>query len=313
MLPRAVFQQGLATYSTAPLAPLFDTKYLSATLTVTGILVAAFLLAIVWSRTTWAKKLDVALDRLNNWGLLVVRLAIAASFLYGASGNVVFGPEVSLVTIPLGQIILWLKVIVGIAFVLGIFTEAAAVVGLVIYIIVAVSVGQYLLTYLNYLGELLALALFGSRFLSVDRIIFGAKSRLVKWRDNWEVPIIRIGLGLALIYTAWNIKFEHQLLPIDVINQYRLGQFFFNWSATYIAAGAGMVEMMIGVFVLIGFRRRLTVMIFMAFITLSLLYFREAVWPHLMLYGISLLILVAPADRLTVDRYLDKWLGRKSG
>ncbi len=118
------------------------------------------------------------------------------------------------------------------------------------------------------------------------------------------MPIVRIGLGLALIYTAINVKLLHQILSINVANQYYLERYFFDWSAQYIAVGAGMVELMIGVFILIGLAQRLTVLIFMAFITLSLLYFREAVWPHLLLYGISILIFIDNSDFLTVDRYL---------
>ncbi|MDE1871819.1 MAG: hypothetical protein KGI06_06300, partial [Candidatus Micrarchaeota archaeon] len=40
-------------------------------------------------------------------------------------------------------------------------------------------------------------------------------------------------------------------------------------------------------------------------ITLSLLFFREAVWPHLMLYGISLSLLINGPGPLSIDEWID--------
>lgn len=309
VLPQKVFQSGLTASTTNPLGTLavfFSPEYLTVTLIVglvfTVLYFSNFLLAI----SQFGKMASEWLKKYRDFGLFIVRLTIAASFLYGAQTQNIFGPELGLSQIAFGQYILPLKVILGLMLLTGTLTEVAAIISIIIFVVVFASVGGYVLTYLNYLGELIALALFGSRFLSIDALIF--KQRKF---HQLETPMIRLGLGLALIYTAWNIKFIHQSLPITVVNSYHLQTYFFNWNANYIAVGAGIVELMIGLFILFGFAQRLTSLIFMAFITLSLLYFREAVWPHLLLYGISVLIFIDSADFLTLDHYLVPWLAGK--
>lgn len=305
VLPREVFNQGLKIFTPNPLAALFHPEYLPATAVITAIVVILYTLNFVWAATSQAATLDKLLKKFSNWGLLLVRLAIAASFLYGALGNNIFGPELSLTTIPGGQLILGVKIVVGLLLAVGLLTRLAAGVGLVIYLYVLFRLGPYLLTYLNYFGELLVLTLYGSWFLSIDTVLFNKQHPikiLVSLRD-WEVPLVRIFYGLALIYAAISIKFLHQAISVQVYQLYHLERFF-HGPADYIAAGAGLSELAVGFFILIGFGQRLTVFISLIFITLSLLFFREAVWPHLMLYGIGVLIFIDSGDKLTVDRYL---------
>lgn len=309
VLPEKIFQEGLITKTVNPLQTLqifFTAEYLPATILVGVIFGVAYSVNFLLAGSGFGRATDNFIKRFRDWGLLTVRVALAASFLYGASSGNVFGPELQLTHVFLGQFISPLKFLLGIMFLLGLGTELAAVLGIILFGLVFLSFGSYSLTYLNYLGELVALALFGSRFLSVDGLLFGNKPWLTAIHKYkfLEVPIVRIGLGLALIYTAWNVKFIHQSLPLAVINQYQLQNYFFGWGGQYISVGAGIVELMIGMFFLFGFAQRLTVLIFMIFITLSLLFFREAVWPHLLLYGISVLLFIDNADVLTADRYL---------
>jgi uncharacterized membrane protein YphA (DoxX/SURF4 family) len=161
---------------------------------------------------------------------------------------------------------------------------------------------------MNYFGELLVLLLFGSRWLSFDKYFFGKTlwfKKLEKYKD-FEIPIVRICYGIALIFAGYTIKFQHQELTVMVYNQYHLKDFF-HASAQFIAAGAGLAEIIIGIFIVFGIAMRLTILISLVFITLSLLYFHEMIWPHMMLYGISFSLLINSADRFTVDRYMIPW------
>ncbi|GBD34292.1 hypothetical protein HRbin35_00002 [bacterium HR35] len=47
----------------------------------------------------------------------------------------------------------------------------------------------------------------------------------------------------------------------------------------------------------------MTVLISLFYITLSLIYFKELVWPHILLYEISLNLLVQP-EILTLDHFI---------
>lgn len=308
VLTHQEFTKGLATNSVNPLGPIFDTQHLYLSIIITLGIVLGYLVINFWSTTTPAAKLDKLIKRIGIVGPLIIRIAISASFFYAALANAVLGPELSLVGIPGGEIIRFLLFVIALMVFFGIFVEVAALVGLLIFMYITKFYGVYMITYANYFGELLVLLLFGSRFISFDKYFFGEKlwyRKLEKLR-GLETPIVRVLYGIALMYAGWTIKFQHQEISIMVYNQYHLKDFF-HASASYIAAGAGVCEIVIGFFILIGFTMRFTILISLFFITLSILYFREMLWPHFMLYGISFSLLINSSDTFTVDRYFIPW------
>lgn len=308
VLTHQEFQQGLMETSPHPLAPLFSPEYITLSVVITLCIIIGYVLVILWSTTQLSDYLDRLIRKAKTVGPFIIRIAISASFFYAALANSVLGPELSLVGIPGGEVIRFLLFVIALMVFFGIFVEVAALLGLIIFIYITKFYDFYMITYANYFGELLVLLLFGSRLLSFDRYFFGKKlwfGKLEKLRE-WETPIVRVLYGIALMYAGWTIKFQHQEISVMVYNQYHLKDFF-HTSANYIAAGAGVCEIVIGFFILIGFTMRFTILISLFFITLSILYFREMLWPHFMLYGISFSLLINSADKFTVDRYFVPW------
>ncbi len=309
VLPAFEFQAGLKTDAANPLAPLIDPQHLKVFITI-GILVAlSYLIIIIWSTTKFSDILDKVVRKAAVIGPLIIRIAISAAFFFSAQANVILGPELPLSQVPYGGAIRLFLFIASFMIITGTLTELAAALGIIAYFYVSSVFGFYMITYTNYLGELLVLFLFGSRFLSFDGLFFGQKRWIEKMSDYrfLETPIVRILYGVALIYAGYTIKFLHQGLTVDVYNQYHLGDFF-HATAQFIAAGAGLSELMIGFFILIGFSMRWTILISLVFITLSILYFRELLWPHLMLYGISFSLLINSGDKYTIDKYMVPWV-----
>lgn len=296
------FQAGLATTTPNPFAPLVDPAHLQIFLLTAAAVFISYVLVFLWSASKPAEILDRLVRKAKIFGPLIIRLAISSSFIYAALSNAILGPELSLAALPWGAAVRFLLFLCGLMILFGIFTELAALVALGLFVYATTAFGAYMFTYANYFGEIIVLLLFGSRHYSFDRLFFGAKLWMQKLRKyDWlEIPIVRILYGVALIYAGYTIKFAHQILTIDVYNEYHLVNFF-HASAAYIAAGAGLAEIMIGLFIILGFNMRWTVIISLFFITLSILYFRELLWPHLMLYGISLSLLINSGDRWTLD------------
>lgn len=312
VLPAQEFQQGLASTSLNPLAPLIDPSHLNTFLLIGGLVALSFILVFLWSATSFAEALDRIIRKAAVAGPFIIRLAISASFFYSAAGNVILGPELPLDSLPLGTLVRFLLFLLSFLIITGTFTEIAAAVGIVLFTYASAHFGWYMTTYTNYLGELIVLLFFGSRFLSFDKLFFGEK----RWWKNaerkafLEVPVVRVLYGVALIYAGYSIKFLHQTLTVDVYNQYHLVDFF-HASAGFIAAGAGLAEIMIGLFILLGFCTRWTILISLVFITLSLFYFQELLWPHFMLYGISFSLLINSKDRYTLDYKIVPWIKKK--
>lgn len=303
------FQAGLKQYSPDAFAPLLDPSHWSLFLLIAALVAASFGLSFVFATLNTASILDRWIRAAKDVGPLIIRLTMAAAFLFSARANVIFGPELQLSALAGGSIVQFLLFLTGLMLLFGLFVELAAVIGIGLFAFACAHFGLYLVTYANYLGELIALTLFGSRYLSLDRYFFGERLWIKKLRRlAWtETPIIRIFYGACLAYAGFTVKFLHQQLTIDVYNKYHLFTFF-HASASFIAAGAGLAEIMIGVFIMFGFAQRWTILISLGFITLSLLYFQELIWPHLMLYGISISLFINSSDPLTFDHYVVPWL-----
>ena len=308
VLTRNEFLNGLKVNSPNPLAPLLDKEYIVASAVITVLIMVSYFLVVVFSTTKLAARLDLIIKRAKVIGPLIIRIAISASFFFAAEINSMFGPELLLSQIPGGDLVRVLLFVIAFMVLFGTFTEVAAFIGLILFVYLSKFYDFYMITYLNYLGELLVLMLFGSRLMSFDKYFFGNKlwfKNLEKFKDL-EVPIVRVFYGIALIFAGWTVKFQHQELSIMVYNQYHLKDFF-HASASFIAAGAGLSEILIGLFIVLGFVMRFTIIISLVFITLSLIYFHEMLWPHLMLYGISFSLIINSGDKYTLDRYVIPW------
>lgn len=299
-------------------APMVDTwKSLlnSANIQLTVMLVIITLVVLAglfyFRYTKLGLNINEQLRKLTHFGFFVIRIALAASFLYAGATNSIFGPELSLHTLPFHNALPFVEYLIGFLFLFGLFTEFAAILALILYFLAVLAHGIYMLTYLNYLGEIIVLILFGSRFLSLDRLFFGKLKRFQKFRA-YENTIIRICYGAALLYAAIYIKIIHSQIPLDVVTQYHLNHI--NWlfpaDPVLIVLGAAIVEVIVAVFIILGFTTRFTNIVLMFYLTLSILFFKEAVWPHYMLYGISFSLLFTGGGTLSVDEALTPLLSK---
>lgn len=285
-------------------AALADPANLRMTLSIIFGVFVALTLNFIFRRSRAGKRAARFVERLAPLGPLFVRAAIAIALFYSALSWSFLGPELSLHALPFAQAMRLAIFAISVLIAFGLFTELAAAVGILIFTIGFWAYGAYLLTYLNYLGELIVLLLFGMRQWSLDHTFFGPLKRLVHW-EKYETSIVRICYGLALCYAGITVKFLHPDLTEHVVTTWNLTQFhwLFPSDPLLVTLGAGLAELAIGLFILVGFEMRLTVAISLFYITLSLLFFRELVWPHLLLYGISLNLLVQP-EVFTIDHIL---------
>jgi uncharacterized membrane protein YphA (DoxX/SURF4 family) len=270
--------------------------------------VLALLLAGVFFWRSWVGGMvDLWLRRFDGAGHVIVRLALAASLFASAWTGSFLGPDVLLANLPFSEVLRALLFILSLMFLFGIGTEYAAVVSLVLFSLVLMNHGLYLLTYLNYFGELIALLIFGSRVWSLDGLLLGSRGLLARWSD-FEPVILRVFFGLALIYTAIHIKLLHPAIALDVVTQYHLTSYttFFPSDPLLLVLGASVVELLIGLFLVLGFQTRLTIVVMLFYITLSLLFFRESVWPHLMLYGIGISLFLSGGRKWSLDGWINR-------
>ncbi|MDD5691752.1 MAG: hypothetical protein PHP10_01085 [Candidatus Omnitrophica bacterium] len=268
--------------------------------------VSAFLfLNFLFRQTSLGKKLHAGIEKLAPAGPVFVRLAIAAAFFISAASGCFLGTELKLAQLPAGPLVKMLLYACSISIFFGFLTELAGFLSLAVFVTGFTVFGGYMMTYFNYLGEIIVLLFFGLRHWSFDAALFG---KLRGWRERLDIystTIVRVFYGIALMYAAITVKFLHPDLTVKVVKDWHLTQFhwLFPSDPLLVTLGAALAEAIIGLFIIIGFELRATVIISLFYITLSLMYFREIVWPHFMLYGISLNLIVEP-ERFTFDHII---------
>ncbi len=267
---------------------------------------------------------DPMLAVLPKYAPLIGRITIGLSFIAAAYYQSLFGPELPLVEIfgvyaPFATTVL---VTAGSMIAFGVYTRLAAIAALMLFC-VAVSVnGLYMLTYTNYVGELILLTLLGGHRIAVHHVGHDAKNlsrdlRKLKGRlTPYAFLVLRVTFGISLLYASIYAKVVHDGLALAVASMPLAGHAtslasVFGFEPHFLVLGAAIVEIVIGVFFILGIEIRFTSMFLLFWLSLSLMYFGEVVWPHIVLIGIPIAFIAYGYDKYSLEGWLFKSEGRE--
>ena len=252
----------------------------------------------------WASQL---LNRLKRFAPLIERVTLGLSLIVFAYNGAIFGPELPLQGIYGGftPAIQSLFYIAGALITVGLFTRACA---LLIALLALCSVpiyGWYMLTYTAYFVVVVVVFVTGGGPYSLDRLWHRHNSkhlieRLRKRFEPYEMLVLRLGFGFSVIVAAVYAKFLHSALTLDVIRLYHLTDYF-QFEPLFIVLGALIIESIIGLFIMFGIEIRWTAIFFLFWLTASLFYFGETVWPHLALFGLNFMLFFHGYDRYSIE------------
>jgi hypothetical protein len=178
------------------------------------VIVLVFLISI-------SRKLENIFDpffmRMRKYAPLICRVTVGIAFLAAAYNSAAYGPELPLVnTWGMYTIVVrGVLVCLGILTIFGVWVRAAAIVALGLYAVNVYFHGFYMLTYTNYLGEVLILLLVGTHEKSVGRAK-GFVARTTKFFEPYSFLILRVCFGVSLFYASFYAKFLHNNLALDV-------------------------------------------------------------------------------------------------
>lgn len=169
-----------------------------------------------------------------------------------------------------------------------------------------------MITYFNYYGELIALILFGSYVLSVDNKLFGVSRLATKYKDL-EILLIRVTYGISVMYPAITLKLFHPAVIIDIVNKYHMNQihWLFPQDPLLISLGTGLAQIAVGLMIVFGFETRFASFVTFLLYLLSVMFFKEAVWPHYILLALALYITINGGGRLTIDRAIESFIEKR--
>lgn len=250
---------------------------------------------------------DPHLYKLKKFAPLLSRLTLGASLFASGYYQAIFGPELPLSNlfgnVHVASLVL---MIAGLFIVFGLFTRLVAGLGIMFFASLIFAYHSYMLTYLNYLGELFIVFIIGGGRWSIDRAVpFLSKieNTIRTWTiilEPYTFLILRVFFGFAVFYASFYAKFIHSNLALETVNQYHLTNYF-HFTPLFLVLGAFLVEAVIGACFMLGIEVRFIALLFTGFLTLSILFFGEAVWPHIVLFGVTAALFCHGYDKYTVE------------
>jgi uncharacterized membrane protein YphA (DoxX/SURF4 family) len=284
---------------------LKDSGNLKVSLTVGVASLIVIILYFLFYLSKAGEVFDFYLQKLEPVGHVILRLALAASLIASAHFNSFLGPEIPLTSLPFGLVLKPLLYILGVMLALGIWSEITGAISFILLILATFVYRNYMITYFNYFGEFFVLMFFGSRIFSLDRIFHNIKEVAKKYH-NLELAIIRITYGISVIYPAITYKLLHPAVIINIVNQYHLNQihWLFPHDPLLISLGAGLTQIAVGIFIIFGFETRLSTLITFILMSMSVLFFKEAVWPHYILLALALYLIINNGGKYGLDQYI---------
>lgn len=268
---------------------------------------------------TVERMLDPFLKKLPPFAPVISRITIGISFLAAAYYNSLYGPELPLDS-TYGGASMFVRitlVIIGLMVTFGWYTRIAALAAIVLFAIETYVHGIYMLTYINYLGELLLLLALGAHVVAFHgkendmRETSPRMRQLKKVVTPFAFPLLRIAFGTSLLYASLYAKVIHNQLALAVAYRYPSLVHFFGFEPHFLVLGAAIIESIIGLFFILGIEIRFTALFLLFWLSLSLWYFGEAVWPHIILIGIPIAFIFYGYDRYSIEGYFFKRNGNE--
>ncbi len=260
---------------------------------------------------------DPLFERGRRYAPAVARVTIGLSFLAAAYYQASYGPELPLAATFGGwtPLVTAILIVIGVLITIGLWARLAALVALGLYIIACYFHGWYMLTYTNYLGEILVLLIIGAHHGSLDHAAGHAKNfidRLSAKVAPYSFLILRVCFGVSLLYASLYAKVFYNNLALMVAELPLAGHahaiaYYFGLEPHFMVLGAAIIEIVIALFFILGIEIRFTSLFLEFWLSMSLWWFGEVVWPHVILIGIPIAFILYGYDKYS----LEGWLFRK--
>jgi uncharacterized membrane protein YphA (DoxX/SURF4 family) len=295
------------------------------------VIFCVFFISILRFLERW---LDPFFVRIRPYAPLVGRITIGLSFLAAAYYQATYGPELPIAATygSLTGFITVVLVVIGTMTILGLYVRIAAIIALIMYVIAICYRGWYMLTYINYMGEIIALIVLGSHNWSIDSLLSRNKKntgaaavmttpppsphlfsgffasvhslwhRFALWLAPKSFAILRVCFGISLIFASAYAKIIYNNLGLFTVEKYHLDKIL-GFEPHFLVLGAAIIEVLIGLFIILGIEIRFAALFFEFWLMQSLFFFGEVVWPHIILIGIPIALIMYGYDQYSVEGY----------
>lgn len=197
-----------------------------------------------------------------------------------------------------------MQIFLGFLLVAGFLVIPAAVGALFLYLF-ALTQDVYVIGNLDFFVAILALFLLDNEKPGVDDILGIPDISPFTYFKRWTPPVLRLGVGGAMIFLAFYEKVLNPELGAYVVNNFGLLSVVPVSTAMWVF-GAGIVELVLGIALVFGYRTRLVCAITFVVLSMSFFYFGESVYSHITLFGTLSVLFVTRGGMWSIDRRMGR-------
>ena len=225
----------------------------------------------------------------------ITRLSLGIILIGGATNGFLLSPV-------LDTPVAWMNIvqlIIGFFLMAGFMTGFSAVIALALFIF-ALTKDPYLIGSFDILGLILSLFALDSRRPGVDDIVGIPDFLHIKKLREYLPTVLRMGIGIAMAYLAVVEKILTPQLAAMVAENTGLVDVI-PVSAMMWAFSAGIIELVVGLMLLVGFKTRLAAVAALFILSMSFFYFGEDVTSHVTLFGTLSAVFILGVGKLGID------------
>lgn len=250
----------------------------------------------VLRRWKFIQKRASSYNNLKSW---MLRLSLGIALIGGGVSGVLISSANPLES---NSVFASFEVFVGFLLMIGFLTLPSVLAAVFLYLLGLFS-NSYLIGNAEFLGAAVALLILNNEWPGVDHMI-GVRFRGLSMKWHAFVPLVlRLGLGVAMIYLAVYEKFLNPVLTAQVVTEYGLDRVIPVSPAMWVLS-TGIIEAVLGLMILGGIYVRIVSVVTVLVLSASFFYFGEAVYSHITLFGVLSVLMITGAGRFSFDEKL---------
>ena len=200
------------------------------------------------------------------------------------------------------------ELIIGFCLLIGFLITPSLLIAIGFYLASLIQNG-YMIGSIEVLGASIALLLLAQTRPSFDDIV--GIPMLIKDRYAKYAPLIlRISLGTTFIFLAFYEKIFNPHYFTFVVNQYNLTSII-HVSPSMWTLAVGLIELIVGICILFGFKTRITAVIAFCVFSASFFFFKEDVYSHVTIFAILTALFVTGGGHWSIDEHIEHSVGTK--
>jgi uncharacterized membrane protein YphA (DoxX/SURF4 family) len=253
---------------------------------------------------------DPILFKIKRFAPYIMQVTLAVALIASAHFGALFGPDLLLTDVfgSYGEIIQVMMYVAGLMLLLGIYPRMISFAIVLFALPLVIEHTSHMLTHATYIGEAFTIFAFGGAYHSLQNARTTVTSVTEEIRlhlHKYKFAILRIFLGLSLVASAISSRlFVAAELEVVIANT-QIASLFPNPS--FFLFGVIILEILFGLFFIIGFEIRFASIAYLAFLLVSISIFQEAIWQYIILIGTPLAMFTHGYDTYTVGgRYFSQ-------